>query len=91
MQLMELMRLLGLGPESPSSHTLGDTAYYGGLDRQPYQGDPRFMPSQQTDPMMGMDPALLGADPAMMGGDPLGMQQAPPADLATLLGGLGLG
>lgn len=80
-QLEQLMMLLGLAAPKP---VVGSSAYYGGSMRMPYQADPRFMPSQQT-AGMPMPPQ----DPGMM--DPLGMQQADPAQMVQMLGGMGLG
>ena len=75
-QLEQLMELLGLGTPS---HTLGQNAYYGGMQHQPYQADPRFMPQAPQQPMpqppMGVPGAGGSIDPQMM----------------QMLGGLGLG
>lgn len=81
MQLEQLMELLGLGAPS---HTLGQNAYYGGMQRQPYQADPRFMPPAPQQPMPdaplpGMPTGVPGAGGSI---DPQMMQ---------MLGGLGLG
>lgn len=100
--LHALMGQLGLGMPK---HTLGDMAYYGPLQRQPFRADPRFMPQ------MGESAAPIGAPGAAMGmpqlppmpmmdqqagpvGDPsLGMGGQQPIDPAMMqmLGGLGLG
>lgn len=90
MNLESLMHMLGLGGGMGADpFTLGPNAYYGGLDRQPYQADPNMMP-----PMM--DPAMQSMEgiPPEMGGmtaDPLGMGQADPSQMMQMLGGLGLG
>lgn len=67
--LQALMGQLGLGMPK---HTLGDTSYFGPLQRRPYQPDPRFMPSQQTQGM-GMQ-------------QPMGMPQGAPMDPMAQLG-----
>lgn len=83
MNLESLMQMLGLGGGMGADpFTLGPNAYYGGLQRQPYQADPNMMP-----PMMeGMPPETVG-----MTADPLGMGQADPSQMMQMLGGLGLG
>lgn len=83
MQLEQLMELLGLGAPS---HTLGQNAYYGGMQHQPYQADPRFMPQAPQTPMpeapMPQMPMPAGVPGAGGSIDPQMMQ---------MIGGLGLG
>lgn len=86
--LAQLLGQLGLGA-AHMNYTLPANAYYGGLQRQPYHADPRFMPQQeQQDPVqaMGMAPGAPMDPMAAMGGQ----QQVDPA-LLQMLGGVGLG
>ena len=83
--LAQLLGQLGLGA-AHMNYTLPANAYYGGLQRQPYHADPRFMPQQPPMPMMDQQAGPVG-DPSLgMGGQP----QMDPA-LMQMLGGVGLG
>ncbi len=92
MQLEQLMELLGLGGAAPK-FTPGPNAYFGGLQRKPYQGDPRFMPQppQQGMPQPPMPP--MGMPPMQGMAPPAAPAQGMPMDPAMMqmLGGMGLG
>lgn len=86
MQLEQLMELLGLGAPS---HTLGQSAYYGGMQHQPYQADPRFMPPAPQAPMPDVPMQGMPQAPMPMGVPGAGASMDP--QMMQMLGGLGLG
>lgn len=81
--LQMLMGQLGLGAPA-AGHTLGQSAYYGPMQRRPHQADQRFMPQQEQPPMGGMGAPMPG-----MGGGVPGMGEMPMPPQAPPMGGMG--